>query len=49
LYAQREYNGFTRIAIFFVRKTDGIDIIAWVRTKRLKPNGKGIVPGTHSF
>src|SRR3954469_17581999 len=38
LDAQLEYNGFTRIAIFFARKTAGIDIIAWVRTKRVKPN-----------
>jgi hypothetical protein len=49
LYAQLEYNGFTKVAIFFVRKTDGGDTIAWVRTARLKANGKGIVPGTHSY
>jgi hypothetical protein len=49
LYAQLEYNGFTRVAIFPVRKTDSNDIIAWVRTTRVTANGKGIVPGTRSF
>jgi len=49
LYAQVEYGGFTRVAIVPVHGTDDNDTIAWVRTSRLRPNGRGIVPGNHSF
>ena len=48
LFAQTEHNGFTKVAYIALRK-DRKDVTAWVLTARLKPNGKGIVPGTHSF
>jgi hypothetical protein len=45
LFAQLEYNGFTRVAFIAMKKSDQGDVIAWVPAPRLKKNGKGIVPG----
>lgn len=45
LFAQLEYNGFTRVAFIAMKKSDRGDVIAWVPAPRLKKNGKGIVPG----
>lgn len=47
LFAQLEHNGFTRVAVTPTTRSDGRDVIAWVRTSRLRENGKGIVPGSH--
>ena len=52
LYAQVEMNGFTRVGISPLHASPtaaGNDFIAWVRTTRVTPNGRGIVPGTHTF
>ena len=47
LFAQLEHDGFTRVAVIPAKRPDGRDVIAWVRTSRLRENGKGIVPGSH--
>lgn len=49
LFAHIEHNGFTKVSFIAMRKTDRKDVIGWVSSVRLRENGKGIVPGTHSL
>lgn len=45
LFAQLEYQGFTKVAFIPRRKRDRQDVIAWVPSRRLRGNGQGVAPG----